>query len=149
MSFGRYSSRDQPKAVDPAHMNAAPEWTDAPVTLSTAPGLHRFVWPIRWAAPPELAAGNAFIDGVWAIPDRYTVELGVDGRRFTQPLDILPDPRLNVPRTAYLDAYAMARRIEAARAGVTASATALRVIQRAITARLATANAVESSLLGP
>jgi len=145
----QYSSRDQREAVDPAHMNAAPEWTDAPVTLSTAPGLHRFVWPIRWAAPPALAAGNAFIDGVWAIPDRYTVELGVDGRRFTQPLDILPDPRLNLPRAAYLDAYAMARRIEAARAEVTASATALRVIQRAITARLATANAVETSLLGP
>jgi hypothetical protein len=143
----RYSSRDQPTVTDPERMHAAPEWTEQPITLGATRGLHRFVWPIRWSPPQALAAESVFTDGVWALPGRYTVELDVDGQRFTQPLDILPDPRVKLPPAAYADAYALARRIEAARAQVAASATALAALQRAITNRLAAADAVESPLL--
>ena len=44
------------------------------MTRSATPGLHRFVWPLRYAAAPGLGHG-AFDDGVWAPPGRYTVRL--------------------------------------------------------------------------
>src|SRR5262249_7261155 len=50
----RYTSAEKPPEADLAKIRVAPEWTRTPVALSTAPGMHRFVWPIRYAAPTTL-----------------------------------------------------------------------------------------------
>jgi hypothetical protein len=105
------------------------------MTVAASPGFHRFVWPVRYGAPPALARGNPFADGVWAPPGRYVVELRVDGRTFSQPLEVRADPRLSLANDAYAAQYRLAKDIEAVRvrlAGLSADAAAL---QSALAAR--------------
>jgi hypothetical protein len=111
----RYSSGEKPPATDLSKIRVAPEWMNPPVTLAAAPGMHRFIWPVRYAAPPALAEGNPYADGVWAPPGRYTVELIVDGRTLTRPLTIAPDPRVSLRPEAYARQFALARRVDALR----------------------------------
>jgi photosystem II stability/assembly factor-like uncharacterized protein len=125
----RYSSEDQPKPADLAKLETAPEWRKLPVTLATTPGMHRFVWPIRYAAAPALADGNPFADGVWAPPGRYTVALTVDGQRLTKPLVIKPDPRVNLPADAYAQQFALARQIEQERTRIAIATQAVSKLQ--------------------
>jgi hypothetical protein len=47
-----------------------------PVTLQTTPGMHRFVWPIRYEG-----TRGTWSDGVWAPPGDYRVALTIDGHR--------------------------------------------------------------------
>jgi photosystem II stability/assembly factor-like uncharacterized protein len=115
----RYSSADAAPAPDPKRLRTAPEWFVVPSTLKTTPGMHRFIWPLRY--PSRVGKPTAFSDGVWAPPGNYKVVLSVDGRRFTQPLVIAPDPRVNLPATAYAEQFALARQIEETRAAVTAA----------------------------
>ena len=120
----RFSSADKASPPDLAKLSIAPEWVAPPPGLSTTPGLHRFAWSLHYAPLPALAEGrgrNAG-DGVWAPPGRYTAVLDVDGTRLTQPLTVVPDPRVQVPPEGYARQFALARRVEEARARV---ATAL------------------------
>jgi hypothetical protein len=107
-----YSSDVAPAKIDLGRWEIAPEWTNIPVLLSTAPGMHRFVWPLRYAAPAALAQENPYADGVWAAPGRYTVALTVDGQRLTQPLTVRPDPRVKLAEDAYARQLALALKIE-------------------------------------
>ena len=112
----RYSSADKAPKHDPATAGIAPEWFVTPTTLATTPGLHRFIWPLRYPALPALADGNAYVDGTWAPPGRYIVELSIDGQSYKQPLTIVPDPRVKLPADAYAQQFAFARTVEAAQA---------------------------------
>jgi photosystem II stability/assembly factor-like uncharacterized protein len=104
----RYSSADAAPKTDLAKLSTAPQWVAPASTLSTAPGHHRFVWPLRYAKP----GGGAYEDGVWAPPGRYTLVLEADGARLTQPLTVAPDPRLELAPEVYAEQFALARRIE-------------------------------------
>jgi len=115
----RYSSADTPPAADPAKLRTAPEWFATPSMLQTSPGMHRFVWPLRF--PSRAAGSNAFTNGVWAPPGTYSVVLTVDGQRLTQPLTIVPDPRIKIPQSAYDEQFALARQVEALQAEVSAA----------------------------
>jgi photosystem II stability/assembly factor-like uncharacterized protein len=123
-----YSSADAPPAFDPATTIVAREWFKTPSRLLATPGMHRFVWTLRYPLPPELAGGNVFgnvdttrlQEGLWAPPGRYTVVLEVDGRRLTQPLTVAPDPRVGIPPEAYEEQFELGRRIERLKARVTA-----------------------------
>ena len=112
----RYSSADAAPKLDPAKLDVAPEWFESPTTLSTAAGTHRFVWPLRYAAPPALADGNVYANGVWAPPGKYSVELNVDGERKTQSFGINADPRITLPQAAYAEQFELARKLETSRA---------------------------------
>ena len=125
-----YSSADQLPATDLAKIRVAPEWAPAPSPPSTAPGMHRFVWPMRYPAPTALADGNPYADGVWAPPGRYTVELTVGHNQQTRPLTILPDPRVTMAPEAYARQFALARRVEASAARVAAAVTAAEAAHR-------------------
>src|SRR5204863_2168392 len=70
-----YSSKDAPPPPDPARLRTAPEWVAPPPALKTTPGMHRFVWPLRYAAPAGLSGGRRAGDGVWAPPGKYSVRL--------------------------------------------------------------------------
>jgi hypothetical protein len=112
-----YSSDTPAPKPDPATLNTSPEWVTPPSALSTAPGMHRFVWPLHYPAPAALAEGRRRgAEGVWAPPGRYTVVLEVDGSRLAQPLTVAPDPRMNLRPEDYARQFAMARQIEEARA---------------------------------
>jgi hypothetical protein len=131
----RYSSADEAPPIDLARIGSAPEWVARPVTLSATPGLHRFVWPMRYGAPPALGRGDAFADGVWAPPGRYVVELTVDGRTFSQPLEVRPDPRVSLGDEAYAAQYRLAKEVEATRVRLTAVTADAGALQGVLAAR--------------
>ncbi len=116
----RYSSADEPPKMNPARLRTAPEWFTTPTTLSAAAGMHRFVWPLRY---PAADSSTPWSDGVWAPPGNYTVALTVDGNRMTRPLVVAPDPRVNVPQSAYLEQFDLARNIEATSGAISAANT--------------------------
>ena len=119
----RYRSDDPIPVADPAKLRVAPEWFNTPSALSAAPGMHRFVWPLRYplvAALDESRRG-AFADGVWAPPGEYKVVLTASGQRLTRSLTIAPDLRVTLAPSAYAEQFALARQIEETRAPVHAA----------------------------
>jgi len=100
----RFSSADQPEAVDPDKLDIATYWIRPPRTVSAEPGMHRFVWDLRYPPPDalehEYPMSAIYHDtpryplGPPALPGRYTVKLLVGGGTYSQPLDIKLDPRV-------------------------------------------------------
>jgi photosystem II stability/assembly factor-like uncharacterized protein len=69
--------------------------------LPAEAGLNRFVWDLRYEGASRvpkspLWAGNT--DGPEALPGTYQVRLTVQGKSYTAPLEIQPDPRLKISR---------------------------------------------------
>ncbi len=62
-------------------------------------GFNRFVWDLRYEGAtkvPHSALWGGDTDGPEALPGKYEVRLTVLGKTYTAPLEIKPDPRLNV-----------------------------------------------------
>jgi hypothetical protein len=114
-TVSRFSSEDKPPAMDATRLPVAPSWIPPTPQMKTAPGMHRFAWPLRYPLPAALLGDNPFAQGLWAPPGRYTVELVVDGRRYTEQLTVELDPRVDLPPEASARQFALAREIEAAR----------------------------------
>ncbi len=133
----RYSSADKLPEPSRDERRLAPEWLKPPVVLPATPGMHRFVWPLRYPAPPTLAKGNTFADGVWARPGRYTVELRVDGRRVTRPLAVEPDPRVPLQAEAHERQFDLARRVERARESAAVAMKEAEALHKQLVARAA------------
>ncbi|MGH8184415.1 MAG: WD40/YVTN/BNR-like repeat-containing protein [Rhodanobacteraceae bacterium] len=108
-----YSSADKAPQPNLAKINMTPDWFHEPVVLETTPGLHRFVWPLRYAPPAVLAQGDAYADGVWAPPGQYTVKLTVNGKTLSEPLTVAHDPRVTIPADAYVQQFQLAQQVEA------------------------------------
>lgn len=99
-----WSSRDRPKATEPASVSYPAYWIETTRVLAGGPGFHRFVW--------DLHLDRA--DGVLAPPGRYVVTLTANGRSVSQPLRVRRDPRV-AASDADLDAQAtLARAVDAA-----------------------------------
>lgn len=143
----QYSSAELPAPHDAATSTVALEWVATPVTLAASTGMHRFVWPLDYAAPAALAAGDAYADGVRAPPGEYALELIVDGQHYTQTLRVLPDPRVELPQAAYTAQFELARRIEGLRAELATAAQPVKELQTALSARLAVATPADRALL--
>lgn len=99
----RYSSDDRPPAVDPETLNVPAFWRRTPAPLSTAAGMHRWVWDLR-PTPPAGRGGRAGGGGGGGggfgrggedrvLPGAYTVRLTVGGKSYTQSLRVKMDPR--------------------------------------------------------
>ncbi len=136
----RYSSTDASPKLDPAKTEYAPEWVPRPSHLATTPGMHRFVWPLRYALPAVLAENDTEIDGLWATPGRYTVELSVDGRRWRQPLTVVADPRVKLDDDAYAQQLVFAREVEAAHIRVAAALAEAKMLHKALAGERAAAS---------
>jgi photosystem II stability/assembly factor-like uncharacterized protein len=99
----RFSSGDKPAPPDPA-LDVPTYWIRPFQPLSTVAGMHRFVWdlhaaPASGGGPREYPISAIYQDtpgaqGQWMPPGNYTVKLTVDGRTYSQPLIVKPDPRL-------------------------------------------------------
>ncbi len=131
----RYSSADKLPPLSRADRRLAPEWLTPPIVLPATPGMHRIFWPLRYPAPPTLAEGNTFADGVWAPPGRYTVELAVDGQRMARPLVVEPDPRVTLAPGAHRRQFDLARRVERAREAAAAAMREAGALHEALAAR--------------
>jgi len=117
----RFSSEDKPRPTDLQRLTTAPEWVTPPQTLSTAPGMHRFTWSLHYAAPSGVSSRRGGGEGVWAPPGEYRVVLTSGDQKLTQMLTVAPDPRLNLPQSAYIDEFNLARDIESTRAQLAAA----------------------------
>ena len=140
----RYSSADAAPKPDLAKLAIAPQWVPAPVQLSTAPGHHRFVWPLRYSSQTPIEALRA--DGVWVPPGRYTAVLEVDGVHLTQPLTVVPDPRVSLPAAGYAAQFALARRIEAEKGRLGAASREAAALAKALAERRKTAGAANAKI---
>jgi hypothetical protein len=118
----RFTSADPVRTANLATLNTAPEWFVPPSSLNATPGMHRFVWTMRYPAAEGLSSrrgGGG--EGVWAPPGHYTVALTANGARQTASLTLAPDPRVTLPATAYAEQFALARQIEKTRAAIAAA----------------------------
>ena len=118
----RWSTADSSAPLDPRKIDIPASWVRPPMRLSAAPGLHRFVWDLRYAAsvPPsrEEAGDPFFVPGLWAVPGMYTVRLTLDGRTLERPLQLALDPREGATAGDLAAQFAFSRDVEALRAEV-------------------------------
>ncbi|MBI2682153.1 MAG: glycoside hydrolase [Acidobacteriales bacterium] len=119
----RFASTDPPELM----LEGVPVpafWVRPPQILSTAAGMHRFVWDLHYP-PPAVLEFEYPISAVphdtprWpqgpsAVPGEYTVKLTVGGRSFTQPLTIKMDPRVKTPPEGLAAQFELLRKINAA-----------------------------------
>ncbi len=114
----RYSSDDKP----PFTLGSLEKtlaipiyWVRPPATLSTAPGMHRFVWGLH-EAPPETSQFGYPISaiphdtprsplGPSVLPGRYTVRLTAGGKTLMEPLSVLMDPRVKTAAAGLRQQY--------------------------------------------
>jgi photosystem II stability/assembly factor-like uncharacterized protein len=93
----KYSSEDKPAAVNLETLNIPAYWVRQPETVSTAAGMHRWIWDLRPTPPPRPAGGGGGFGGrggsSLVLPGVYTVKLSVGGKSLTQPLIVRADPR--------------------------------------------------------
>jgi hypothetical protein len=103
--------------------NVPEYWLASPTVFSTGAVMHRINWDLRYADPPTLNYGyygtlldyreytlnwhatpghtyRSTIVGMMVLSGTYTVTLTAGGHRSTQPLTIVPDPRVHVPAAA-------------------------------------------------
>jgi photosystem II stability/assembly factor-like uncharacterized protein len=99
----RFSS-DATDTVASSPIDFLEYWRRPAARLSAAPGLHRFVWDVRFAPPSvdTLRYATAAVPhdtpkeprGMWAMPGTYQVRLTVNGRVYRQAVLVRTDPRV-------------------------------------------------------
>ncbi|HLJ13410.1 MAG TPA: hypothetical protein VKV15_02860 [Bryobacteraceae bacterium] len=67
--------------------------------LDAQAGLNRFVWDMRFDAAPRIAGYYLYdyesgTHGPLVVPGKYQVKLTVEGKSYTAPLELKPDPRI-------------------------------------------------------
>ena len=80
----RYSSADSQTAPQRLAV-IADIWREAPRRLTGKPGMNRFVWDLRYAAPG--------VAGPQVLPGTYQVRLSVAGQTYSRRLQVTLDPR--------------------------------------------------------
>ena len=137
----RYASTDQPEP--PLTGQQVPDyWPRPPQTLSAAPGLHRFVWDLRYPRPAGVRlrypisaiAHNTPVEprGVWVMPGQYTVRLTVNGQVSTAPLTVRMDPRVQTPVADLQAQFQAATRIASGLNRAAGASDTIRTIRRRI-----------------
>jgi len=116
----RYSSADPVEPIDP--MLAIPAyWVRPPQRLSSAAGMHRFLWDMHYppvpgiepeypiAAVPHNTVPQA--SSPWVMPGQYTVVLTVNGKSYSQPLTVQMDPRVKTPATGLAQQFKLSQQL--------------------------------------
>jgi len=100
-----FSSADSIEPVD-MHLNVPTYWVRPQQRLAATRGTHRFVWDLHYP-PPQVLAHDYPISAIYGdtprtplgpavLPGTYTVRLSTNGQRYTQPLTIKMDPRVQI-----------------------------------------------------
>ncbi len=141
----RYASDDPPPP--PVEAPNLPDfWIRPHQPLAATPGLHRFVWDVRYA-PPAVTSFSYPIaavprntpqspQGIFAMPGSYQVRLTAGGRTVRQPVSVRLDPRVTTPIADLTLQFTLSRTVDGLLrelAGMRdgASASRLAEIQRA------------------
>ncbi|HKG94427.1 MAG TPA: hypothetical protein VKA84_21115 [Gemmatimonadaceae bacterium] len=116
----RYASTDT--AMPPADIGNTPRyWIRPTQTLSAAPGMHRFVWDLRYERPAVTESAYPISAvyrntpreprGPFVVPGTYTVRLTANGKAVTQPLAVRLDPRAKATPAALARQLAVSRQL--------------------------------------
>jgi photosystem II stability/assembly factor-like uncharacterized protein len=151
----RFSSADRPPPVDPKELPIPVYWLRPPRLLAAEPGMHRFIWDLRYPPPEALSHEYPIAAivhdtpaeplGPLVLPGTYLVKLTAGGQTFTQPLEVKMDPRVKTPVEGLAQQLQLARGIVAVMA---ADAAALRQVKALRTRLAALPAAARSGALG-
>ena len=142
----RFSSADKPPTLK-AEVYFAKDWLAPPATLSGAPGMHRFVWNLRYARPDAVSYDYS-IAAVWghgtpldpqgpfALPGNYTVTLSANGTKTSAPLVIAEDPRVHASASDLASSLALSQKISAVLPEASAGYREQTAIRKVLDARL-------------
>ena len=124
-------SGEYAETLDEKAINVPMHWARAARTLSAAPGMHRFVWDLRYAPPGAVqrdfpisaVPGDTPLEplGVLAVPGAYAVRLTAGGVTMTQALTLKMDPRATITPLGLGQQFTLATRIAAMNALTTSS----------------------------
>ncbi|MFI5094319.1 MAG: WD40/YVTN/BNR-like repeat-containing protein [Candidatus Acidiferrales bacterium] len=113
----RYASTDKPDLTDEelARQLIPPYWVRMPKILSTAAGMHRWVWDLHYTTPESTRFGYPIAavpedtprvpQGPNALPGQYTVRLSVNGHTYSEPLIVKMDPRVKTSHEGLLEMF--------------------------------------------
>lgn len=116
----RYSS-DDPELPPVPEPNLPDYWIRPSSRLAATPGLHRFVWDVRYA-PPAVTSFSYPIaaihqntprtpQGMFVMPGAYQVRLTVGGETYRQPILIRMDPRVTTSTSDLQLQFDLSRRV--------------------------------------
>jgi len=113
-----------PVPVTPPVPVMTPEVPAVGLALPAVPGMHRFVWDLRYSPPDALSHEypiSAVVHdtppeplGPLVLPGTYQVKLTAGGQSFTQPLEVRMDPRVRTPADSLAQQLKLANGIVAA-----------------------------------
>jgi len=112
--------------------------------LGNAAGVQRVVWDLREesAAPAaEGRGGRGGAAGTGVLPGTYQVTLVAGGQRFTKPVEVRNDPRIEMTPAQVADQYAAAKAMEATQGRVTRVISGVDDLLRQLTATQTTLRA--------
>jgi hypothetical protein len=121
-----FSSADAPRALEETPF-VAEYWIAHPQPPSKAPGMHRFVWNLRYADPRAMHPQSPYNypiaaivgstplppQGPLVLPGKYEVRLKAGEQVFRQPLEVKMDPRVVVARNELLSSLELQLKISA------------------------------------
>jgi photosystem II stability/assembly factor-like uncharacterized protein len=103
----RFSSTDPVIEPDPSSLFFAYYWTRPPAALAAKPGMHRFVWDLRYPSPEAIQPRYSMTEiphdtplrsyGPFVLPGHYFVRLVAGNTVQLQPLTVKLDPRIETP----------------------------------------------------
>jgi photosystem II stability/assembly factor-like uncharacterized protein len=116
----RFSSADPAPQIDPL-LEIPTYWLRPAVALSSAAGIHRFVWDLHYPPVPGTKLDYPISaipyntapspTSPWVMPGRYTVRLSVDGTSYTQPLTVRMDPRVKTSEPDLQQQFAVSKQM--------------------------------------
>jgi photosystem II stability/assembly factor-like uncharacterized protein len=147
---------------DTTMANVPDYWIAPPVVLSTTAGMHRVAWDLRYPDPPTLNYGYSgnLLDyreytlnwhalpgqtprnttvGPMVLPGTYTAKLTVGGQTYTQPVTVVPDPRVNVPAAGLAAQFQLQQRMVAGIAATYQAFSYIQELRAALAARVTAA----------
>lgn len=108
----RYSTRDTAPAL-PANAPLTDDWLIPQPVLQGRAGMNRFVWDLRYAAPEVSRRGGGDptpLQGPQVLPGTYQVRLTAAGKRYTQPVTVTIDPRVQATREDLVKQFELAKK---------------------------------------
>ena len=119
----RYSNEDHAPVVKANTLEFPAFWRTAPPSLSTAAGMHRWIWDLHYTPGAGGGRGGGGFGfgprGIAALPGLYTVKLTLGGKTFTQPLVVKMDPRSKIPLADLQQQFAAATEVAHSEADIT------------------------------
>lgn len=119
-----FASNAKPEAVR-AERYFDSDWLKPEAMPETTPGMHRFVWNLRYPRPRAASYDYSIAavfgedtptapQGAFVLPGQYTVVLKANGRAQRQPLTVKLDPRVQVSAADLQAALQFSQNVDAA-----------------------------------